>query len=98
MREKELHNGVRRFFTPFPLTAPTRQGGLTLQLRREDSFMKRTAGFRAQQLVWRTLASALLFLAMGAYAPLSAAAGSTPLPEVGPAMRPQQGILIVYGG
>ena len=42
--------------------------------------MKRTAGFRAPQLVWRTLASALLFLALGAYASLDAAAASIPLP------------------
>ena len=59
--------------------------------------MTRTAGFRARQLVGRTLASALLFLAIGAYAPLSAAAASTPLPEVGPTLHPPQGILIVYG-
>jgi hypothetical protein len=59
--------------------------------------MKRTAGFRAQQSVWRTLASALLFLAIGAYAPVYAASATNQLPEVGPAMRPQQGILIVYG-
>ena len=59
--------------------------------------MTRTAGFRTQQLVWRTLASALFFLAIGVYAPLSVAAGSTPLPEVGPALYPPQGILIVYG-
>ena len=59
--------------------------------------MKRTVGFRAQQLVWRTLASALLFLAVGAYTSLSAAAASNPLPEVGPALHPPQGILIVYG-
>jgi len=58
--------------------------------------MTRTAGFRAQQLVWRTLASALLFLAIGAYAPPDTASASNPLPEVGPAMHPQQGILIVY--
>ena len=59
--------------------------------------MKRTAGFRAQQLVWLRLASALLFLAIGAYAPLYAAAASIPLPEVSPALCPPQGILVVYG-
>ena len=59
--------------------------------------MTRTAGFRTQQLAGLRLASALLFLAIGAYAPLSAAAGSNPLPEVGPALYPPQGILIVYG-
>ena len=59
--------------------------------------MTRTAGFRAQQLVWRTLASALFCLAIGAYAPLYAASASIPLPEVGPTLHPPQGILIVYG-
>ncbi len=59
--------------------------------------MKSTAGFHARQLVWRTLASALLFLAIGAYAPPDAAAASIPLPEVGPALCPSQGILVVYG-
>ena len=58
--------------------------------------MKRTAGFCAQQLVWWTLASALLFLAIGAYAPLSVASASNPLSEVGPALCPPQGILVVY--
>ena len=58
--------------------------------------MKRTAGFRAQQLVWRTLASALLFLALGADAPLYAASSSNQLPVVGPATCPPGGILIVY--
>jgi hypothetical protein len=58
--------------------------------------MKRTAGFRAQQLVGRTLASALLFLAIGASAPLYAASSSNQLPVVGPAMLPPRGILIVY--
>ena len=58
--------------------------------------MKRTAGFRAQQLVWRTLASALLFLALGANTPLYAASSSNQLPVVGPAMCPPGGILIVY--
>ena len=43
--------------------------------------MTRTARFRAQQEGWRTLASALLFLAIGAYAPLSVASASNPLPE-----------------
>jgi hypothetical protein len=59
--------------------------------------MKRTAGFRAQQVTRRTLASALLFLTIGAYTPLSAASASIPLPEVGPALCPPQGILVVYG-
>ena len=58
--------------------------------------MKRTAGFRAQQLVWQTLASALLVLTIGAYTPRSAAAASNQLPVVGPATSPPQGILIVY--
>ena len=58
--------------------------------------MKRTAGFRAQQLVWQTLASALLFLAVGAYVPLYAAAASNQLPGVGPATCPPVGILVVY--
>src|SRR5438094_467211 len=58
--------------------------------------MTRIAGFRAPQVVWLTLASALLFLAGGAYTSLSAAPASTPLSEVGPAMHPQQGILIIY--
>jgi len=58
--------------------------------------MTKTARFRAQQGVWRTLASALLFLAIGAYAPLSVASASNPLPEVGPALCPPQGILVVY--
>ena len=57
--------------------------------------MTRIAGLRAPQVLWRTLASALLFLAVGAYTSLSAASAS-PLPEVGPALHPQQGILIVY--
>src|SRR5207244_3086450 len=39
----------------------------------------------------------LLFLAIGAYAPRYAAAASIPLPEVGPALCPPQGILVVYG-
>jgi hypothetical protein len=47
--------------------------------------------------VWLRLASALLFLAMGAYAPWYAAAASNQLPEVGPVVFPPQGILIVYG-
>jgi hypothetical protein len=59
-------------------------------------FLTRIAGFRSQQVVWLTLASALLILAVGAYAPLSAAPASTPLPRVGPALHPQRGILIVY--
>ena len=59
--------------------------------------MKRTAGFCAPQLVWQTLATALLFLAIGAYAPLDAAAASNQLPVVGPALCPPQGILVVYG-
>jgi hypothetical protein len=46
--------------------------------------------------VWRILVSALLILAGGAYAPLSAAPASHPLPEVGPALQPQQGMLIIY--
>ena len=58
--------------------------------------MKETAGFRARQLAWRTLASALLFLAVGAYVPPDAAAASIPLSEVGPALGPPQGILVVY--
>ncbi len=58
--------------------------------------MTRTAGFRAPQVVWLTLVSALLFLAVDAYTSLSAAPASTSLPRVGPAMHPQQGILIVY--
>jgi hypothetical protein len=59
--------------------------------------MTRTAGFRAQQLVWRTLASGLLFLTIGAYAPRYAASASNQLPVVGPALYPPQGILVVYG-
>jgi hypothetical protein len=59
--------------------------------------MKRTSGFRAQQLVWRTLASALLFLAIGAHAPLYAASSNNQSPVVGPATCPPGGILIVYG-
>ena len=58
--------------------------------------MKSTAGFRARQLVGRTLASALLFLAIGASAPLYAASARIPLPGVGPALCPPQGILVVY--
>jgi hypothetical protein len=58
--------------------------------------MTRIAGLRATQVVWWTLASALLFLAVGAYTSLSAALASPPLPEVGPALHPQQGVLIVY--
>ncbi|TMA61130.1 MAG: hypothetical protein E6J80_01025 [Deltaproteobacteria bacterium] len=58
--------------------------------------MTRIAGFRAPQVVWLTLASVLLFLTGGAYTSLSAAPASTPLPEVGPALHPQQGILIIY--
>ena len=46
--------------------------------------------------VWRTLASALLILAGGAYAPLSAAPASPSLPEACPALQPQQGMLIIY--
>ena len=60
--------------------------------------MKRTADFRAQQLVWRALASALLFLAFGSYASVYAASATNQLPVVGPATCPPQGILIVYGG
>ena len=58
--------------------------------------MKETAGFRARQLAWRTLASALLFLAVGAYVPPDAAAASIPLSEVGPALCPPQGVLVIY--
>ena len=58
--------------------------------------MTRTARLRAQQLVWRTLASALLFLAIGAYAPRYAASASNPLPGVGPTLCPPQGMLIIY--
>jgi hypothetical protein len=58
--------------------------------------MKRTAGFRAQQRVWRTLVSALLFLVVGTCASLYAASLSNQLPGVGPAMFAPQGILIVY--
>ncbi len=58
--------------------------------------MTRTAGFRAPQLIRLSLASALLFLAVDAYTPLDAASASTPLSEVGPAMHPQQGMLIIY--
>ena len=58
--------------------------------------MTRTAGVRAQQSVWRTLASALLFLAVGTYAPLYAASSSNQFPVVGPTMSPPQGMLIDY--
>ena len=58
--------------------------------------MKRTAGFRALQLVGRTLASAPLCLAVGAYVPPDAVAASNSLPGAGPAMDSPQGILIVY--
>ena len=58
--------------------------------------MKRPTRFRAPQLVGRTLASALLCLAVGAYVPLDAAAASNSLPCAGPAMDPPQGILVVY--
>ena len=46
--------------------------------------------------VWPTFASALLILAGGAYAPLSAAPASPPLPGACPALQPQQGMLIIY--
>ena len=55
----------------------------------------RRAGVRPAG-VWRILVSALLILASGAYTPLSAAPASHPLPEVGPALQPQQGMLIIY--
>src|SRR5882672_6429349 len=58
--------------------------------------MKRSTRVRAPQLVGRTLASALLCLAVGAYVPLDAAAASNSLPCAGPAMDPPQGILVVY--
>ncbi len=58
--------------------------------------MKRTASFRVQQGVRLTVISTLLFLTVGADAPLYAASSSTPLPEVGPVMFPPQGILLVY--
>ena len=46
--------------------------------------------------VWLTFASALLILAGGAYAPLSAAPASPSLPGACPALQPQQGMLIIY--
>jgi len=46
--------------------------------------------------VWLTLASALLILAGGAYAPLSAAPANPPLPGACPTLQPQQGMLIIY--
>src|SRR5262249_17273465 len=58
--------------------------------------MTRTACFRAPQVVRRTLACALLFLAVGADAPPHAAPASSPLPEVDPALCPPRGILVVY--
>ena len=54
------------------------------------------ADSRARQLIRLSVASALLFLAIGAYAPLYAAAASITLPEVSPALCPPQGILVVY--
>jgi hypothetical protein len=45
--------------------------------------------------VWLTLASALQILAGGAYAPLSAAPASPPLPRACPTLQPQQGMLII---
>jgi hypothetical protein len=58
--------------------------------------MKRTAGFRARQLMRLSVASALLFLAVDPCTPVYAASSTNQLPVVGPAMHPQQGILIVY--
>ena len=58
--------------------------------------MKRTAGFRALQPVRRTLAGALLCLAVGAYGPLEAVAASNSLPCAGPSMDSPQGSLVVY--
>jgi len=58
--------------------------------------MKTTAGFRAQQVMRLTVVSTLLFLTVGADAPLYAASSRNPLPEVSPAMFPPQGILLVY--
>ena len=58
--------------------------------------MTRTTRLRAPQVVRLTLACVLLFLVGGASAPLDAAPASTLLPEVGPALCPPQGILVVY--
>ena len=58
--------------------------------------MKRTAGFRARQLMRLSVASALLFLAVGPYTPVYAASSRNQLPVVGPAMLPPRGILRVY--
>jgi hypothetical protein len=63
---------------------------------KEGPRMTRIVGLCVPQVLWWTLASALLFLAIGAYAPLYAASASIPLPEVGPTLHLQQGILIVY--
>jgi hypothetical protein len=58
-------------------------------------YRTRRAGVRSTG-VWRTLVSALLILAGGAYAPLSAAPTSPPLPVACPTLQPQQGMLIIY--
>jgi len=57
--------------------------------------MTRTTRLRAPQVVRLTLACVLLFLVGGASAPLDAAPASTLLPEVGPALCPPQGVLII---
>src|ERR1051325_1481662 len=58
--------------------------------------MKRTAGFRAPQLVGRTLARALLCLAVNAYIPLDAAVANTSPLSLEPTLSPPQGVLVVY--
>jgi hypothetical protein len=58
--------------------------------------MARITGLRAPQRVGRTLVSALLLLAAGAYTPLSAAQAGPSLSGVCPALQPQQGMLIIY--
>jgi len=73
---------------------PARQGA---QITRKDNFlMNRMAEFGAQHVTRLTLVSALLFLAVAAYAPLPVASASNQLLGVSPALFPPQGILLVY--
>lgn len=55
--------------------------------------MKRTPGFRAQQLMRLSRASVFLLRTVGPYDPVPAALSSTQLAAVGLVMVPPQGIL-----
>ena len=85
--------GVSLLFTPSTVTHPVRQGGQIPKMRRENSFMKTTAGFRAQQVMRLTVVSTLLFLTVGADAPLYAASSRNPLPEGSPAMLDRKSVV-----